>query len=83
MKAGHGDTSDDSEADSKRVNFQRKGSSEKSAKPVSKRQFPCIIEDHDHAITECVEFFLLRLVQYHVQYHFQCQYQHHVQCLFL
>jgi hypothetical protein len=59
MKAGHGDTSDDSEADSKRVNFQRKGSSEKSAKPVSKRQFPCIIEDHDHAITECVEFFLL------------------------
>ena len=59
MKAGYGDTSDDSEADSKRVNFQRKGSSEKTAKPVSERQFPCIIEDHNHAITECVEFFLL------------------------
>ena len=61
MKTAVDDSSDDSDDDNpKSVHFQKKGSSGRKDWPASEKQFPCIIQGHDHAITECAEFFFLR-----------------------
>jgi hypothetical protein len=45
------------------VNFQKGGKSSRDAnirqnKPIAKFEFPCIMEDHKHSLSDCREFFL-------------------------
>ena len=41
------------------VLYQKKDQSESKEKPVCPRRFPCILSDHKHSISECIEFFMI------------------------
>ena len=49
----------DDERPANEVLHQKKEQSEPKEKPVCSRKFPCILSDHKHSISECIEFFMI------------------------
>ena len=69
---------DESNSDTaKNVHFQLKS---KKAKPCSEFKFPCIIKDHKHDISGCVEFYLLTPKE-RVEYRKNFKFKYCTQCL--
>ncbi len=61
----------------KTAHFQVKS---KKVKPCSEFKFPCIIKDHKHDISECVEFYLLTPKE-RVEYRKNFKFKYCTQCL--